>query len=146
MEKLEIIHVPQVKDLTKTQIEITAEGITSAVFEGFEDALELDLKLKFMEETIKAARAKIDSTVRGICETTPEKFGVKISIRSGYTIYDYEKDKEYSVLKAKLKEREELLKEAAKSKNILVTAEGEQVEKPPVKSYTKDSFSYTFPK
>lgn len=146
MNKLSNISVPSVSQLTKTQIEVTASDLIESVTDGWEDALDLDLRLKFMEECVKQARAKIEPNVRAIAENMKKKFGVKISFRNGYANYDYEADRQYKYLIDKANERKEVLKNAAKSKHIIMTDDGEQILKVPVKSYVKDSVSYTFEK
>jgi hypothetical protein len=145
--ELKMVLIPQVTELTHAQIEVTSTDLISSVIEGWEDALELDLKLKFMEECIKSARAKIEMEARNLAEKESEKYGVKIAVRNGYAIYDLEKDAEYLKAKEALKSREEILKMAAKSKSMIyVTESGEEIQKPPVKSYTKSSVSYSFAK
>lgn len=146
--ELKEIVVPEVKGLTRAQMEVTSNDIISSVIDGWEDVLDLDIRLKFMEETIKLARQKIEPNVKSLnINETPERYGVKISFRNGYTIYNLEDDIEYKKLSVKLKEREALLKEVAKSKSdVFITESGEEIKKPSVKSYTKDSISYTFAK
>jgi chromatin segregation and condensation protein Rec8/ScpA/Scc1 (kleisin family) len=146
--KLSQILVPKVHSLSRAQMEVTSDDIISSVIDGWEDVLDLDIRLKFMEETIKLARQKIEANVKALnINETPEKYGVKIAFRNGHTVYNLEEDLEYKKLSDKLKERTELLKEVAKSKSeVFITESGEEIKKPSVKSYTKDSISYTFPK
>lgn len=145
---LKEILVPPVTSLNKGHIEVTSNNLISSVIEGWEEPIDLDLRLKFIEESVKLARQKIEANVKNcITSETRERYGVKIALRSGYAQYDYEVDEEYKALKTKLKDREELLKEAAKSKSqIFISESGEQINRPPVKNYTKDSISYTFEK
>lgn len=147
-KELKEIYVPSITSLNKGQIDVTSNELIASVIEGWEDPLDLDLRLKFVEETIKLARAKIESNVKGsITSDLKERYGVKISLRSGYAQYDFESDQEYKSLKARLKLREDLLKKAAKSNSqIFISDDGEKIKKVPVKSYTKDSISYTFEK
>lgn len=145
--ELKEVTVPTIKELTHAQIEVTSNDLIASSIEGWEDVLDLDIRLKFMEECIKLAREKINSNVRNVGEKENERHGVKISFRNGYAVYDLEKDEQYLKAKEALKERETILKEACKSKSVIyVTEEGEEVIKPPVKSYTKDSISYSFKK
>jgi hypothetical protein len=146
--KLKEIYVPAINSLNKDQIEVTSQEIIASVIEGWEDPLDLDLRLKFIEEVIKLSRQKIESNVKNcITSDIKERHGIKIALRNGYAQYDFEKDEEYKILKGKLKSREDLLKEAVKSSSqVFITESGEQVNKVPVKSYTKDSLVYTFEK
>jgi len=145
--ELKEVTVPTVKELTHAQIEVTSNDLISSAIEGWEDVIDLDIRLKFMEECIKLAREKINANVRGAVEKETERHGVKIAFRNGYATYNLEMDAEYSKRLKALKEREAILKDACKSKSqIFVTENGEEIVKPPVKSYTKDSVSYSFQK
>lgn len=139
------IAIPDIKQLTRSEIESKALSLIEGVQNGYEDAFELDIKLKFLEETIKEAREKISEQLKKK-DTFDNLRGVKVSKRNGYALLDYSKDSVYCELEKQLNERKELLKNAHVSKHMIVTEEGEVIEKVPVKSYVKDSISYTFPK
>lgn len=139
------IAIPDIKQLTRSEIESKALSLIEGVQNGYEDAFELDIKLKFLEETIKEAREKISEQLKKK-DTFDNLHGVKVSKRNGYALLDYSKDSVYCELEKQLNERKELLKNAHVSKHMIVTEEGEVIEKVPVKSYVKDSISYTFPK
>lgn len=138
--------IPSIADLSKSAIENISTNIVTNVIEGFEDALELDLRLKYLEEVIKSAREKINEQVQKESIGISEKHGVKISSRKGYAVLDFDSDRECYELKVKLEERKSLLSQAFKSTHNLVTDEGEVIPKLPIKNYTKDSVSYTFKK
>ena len=132
-------------DLTKSNIEKLASNITKQVDEGFQDAIELDCRLKFVEETIKNAREKLNKAAIMQANNRQEVNGVKASIRQGYAQLDYMQDEAYKKLHERLEERKEHLNMAFKSKDEIVIS-GEIIPKVPIKSYTKDSITYTFQK
>jgi len=134
-------------ELSKSNIEVLSDNLIKPFNDGFQDALEMDIRLKFIEETVKKAREKMNPFVlKKTIEKGCELFGAKIAFKSGYAILDYEQDKEYLRLKKLLEERKELLNMASKTTHNFVTDDGELIERVPVKSYTKDSVSYTFKK
>jgi hypothetical protein len=133
--------------LDRVGIEEVSESLIEAFKNGELDALEMDCKLKFAEESIKSAREKIKPYVmKKEIGSTHELFGCKVSKRNGYAILDFEQDAEYAMLKKQLDERKALLSQSFKTVHNVVTEDGEVVPKLPVKSYTSDSISYTFKK
>ena len=133
--------------LDKVGIEEVSENLIELFKNGELDALEMDCKLKFAEESIKVAREKIKPYVlKKEIGSTHELFGCKVSKRNGYAILDFEQDAEYAMLKRQLDERKALLSQSFKTVHNVVTEDGEVVPKLPVKSYTSDSISYTFKK
>ena len=133
--------------LDRVGIEEVSENLIEAFKNGELDALEMDCKLKFAEESIKSAREKIKPYVmKKEIGSTHELFGCKVSRRNGYAILDFEQDVEYAMLKKQLDERKALLSQSFKTVHNVVTEDGEVVPKLPVKSYTSDSISYTFKK
>jgi hypothetical protein len=137
------IHV----NLDRVGIDEVSENLIEAFKNGELDALEMDCKLKFAEETIKASREKIKPYVlKKEIGSSHLLFGCKVSKRNGYAILDFEQDEEYAFLKKQLDERKALLTQAYKTVHNVVTEQGEIVRKLPVKSYTSDSISYTFKK
>jgi hypothetical protein len=137
------IHV----NLDRVGIEEVSENLIEAFKNGELDALEMDCKLKFAEETIKASREKIKPYVmKKEIGASHLLFGCKVSKRNGYAILDFEQDEEYAFLKKQMDERKALLTQAYKTVHNVVTEQGEIVRKLPVKSYTSDSISYTFKK
>ena len=133
--------------LDRVGIEEVSENLIQAFKNSEFDALEMDCKLKFAEESIKVAREKIKPYVlKKEIGSTHELFGCKVSKRNGYAILDFEQDSEYAMLKKQLDERKALLSQSFKTVHNVVTEDGEVVPKLPVKSYTSDSISYTFKK
>jgi hypothetical protein len=133
--------------LDRVGIEEVSENLIELFKNGELEALEMDCKLKFAEESIKVAREKIKPYVlKKEIGSTHELFGCKVSKRNGYAILDFEQDAEYAMLKNQLDERKALLSQSFKTVHNVVTEQGEIVPKLPVKSYTSDSISYTFKK
>lgn len=133
--------------LDRVGIEEVSENLIERFKNGELEALEMDCKLKFAEESIKVAREKIKPYVmKKEIGSTHELFGCKVSKRNGYAILDFEQDAEYAMLKRQLDERKALLSQSFKTVHSVVTEDGEVVPKLPVKSYTSDSISYTFKK
>lgn len=133
--------------LDRVGIEEVSENLIELFKNGELEALEMDCKLKFAEESIKVAREKIKPYVlKKEIGSTHELFGCKVSKRNGYAILDFEQDAEYAMLKRQLDERKALLSQSFKTVHSVVTEDGEVVPKLPVKSYTSDSISYTFKK
>jgi hypothetical protein len=133
--------------LDKVGIEEVSENLIELFKNGELEALEMDCKLKFAEESIKVAREKIKPYVmKKEIGSTHELFGCKVSKRNGYAILDFEQDAEYAMLKKQLDERKALLTQSFKTVHNVITEDGEVVPKLPVKSYTSDSISYTFKK
>ena len=133
--------------LDRVGIEEVSENLIELFKNGELEALEMDCKLKFAEESIKVAREKIKPYVmKKEIGSTHELFVCKVSKRNGYAILDFEQDAEYAMLKKQLDERKALLSQSFKTVHNVVTDNGEVVPKLPVKSYTSDSISYTFKK
>ena len=134
-------------ELSKSNISKLSEMLIEPFESGEKTAIEMDMQLKFVEETVKQAREKINGFVTSSnIEKGLEIEGCKVSRREGYAQLNYEDDKEYLRLKTLLAERKELLDSAFKSNHNIVTDEGEVIPKVSVKNYTKDSVSYTFKK
>jgi hypothetical protein len=134
-------------ELSKSNIYKFSEMLIEPFENGEKTAIEMDMQLKFIEETIKEARVNINSYVTSSnIEKGLVLNGCKVSRKEGYAQLNYEDDPEYLRLKTLLAERKELLDSAFKSTHNIVTDEGELVPKVSVKGYTKDSVSYTFKK
>lgn len=135
-------------ELSKSNISTLAIKLLEPFENGEKTAIELDMQLKFIEETIKEARVNINSYVTS---SNIEKGlilnGCKVSRKEGYAQLNYEDDCTYFMLKEKLAYRKQQLDEAFKCKNEIVNTEtGEVIPKVSIKGYTKDSVSYTFKK
>ncbi len=134
-------------ELSKSNISKLSEMLIEPFESGEKTAIEMDIQLKFVEETVKQAREKINGFVtQSNIDKGLEIEGCKVSRREGYAQLNYEDDKTYLQLKTLLAERKELLDSAFKSNHNIVTDDGEVIPKVSVKSYTKDSVSYTFKK
>ena len=70
--------------------------------------------------------------------------GVKLSFKGTGDRLDYEQDEVYADIKERLKAREELLKLAYKSKDMLFDSEGVEVPKVGVKSASKQTLNINF--
>ena len=132
-------------ELTKSNIEKIASDLTKQVDEGFQDAIELDCKLKFVELALKIAREKLNNKAIFQAHNRHEINTVKTTVKTGHAILNYEEDDAYNKLKERLEERKGHLILAFRSKNEIVV-NGEIIPKVSVKSYVKDSITYTFPK
>ena len=128
-------------ELTESNMSKLAGIITKAVDDGFQDSIELDRRLKFIEETIKIAREKLNKSA--IIQAY--NHSDIASVRNGYAILDYDTDSAYKSIKDRLSERKSHLDLAFKSKDEIVI-NGEIIPKIVVKNYTKDSVIYKFPK
>ena len=134
-------------ELSKLNIQTIALKMLEPFENGEKTAIEMDMQLKFIEETIKEARVNINSYVTSSnIEKGLVLNGCKVSRKEGYAQLNYEDDPEYLRIKTLLAERKELLDSAFKSTHNIVTDEGEVIPKVSVKGYTKDSVSYTFKK
>ena len=134
-------------ELSKLNINTLADKLIEQFENGNKTAIEMDMQLKFIEETVKQARVNINNYVTSShIEKGLTINGCKVSRKEGYAQLNYEDDPEYLRIKTLLAERKELLDSAFKSSHNIVTDEGEVIPRVSVKSYTKDSVSYTFKK
>jgi hypothetical protein len=134
-------------ELSKSNISTLAIKLIEPFENGEKTAIEMDMQLKFVEETIKKSREQINSFVlASIFAKGFEINGCKVSQKQGYAQLNYEDDLEYLRIKNLLAERKQQLDSAFKSTHNIVTDEGEVIPKVSVKNYTKDSVSYTFKK
>ena len=134
-------------ELSKSNILTLATKLLEPFENGEKTAIEMDMQLKFIEETIKKSREQINGFV--LASNFSKGFeinGCKIANKEGYVQLNYDDDKTYLQLKTLLAERKELLDNAFKSNHNIVTDEGEVIPKVSIKGYTKDSVSYTFKK
>lgn len=95
-----------------------------------------------LKEFINSLESYLRSNVE-INETHTEN-GVEFSLRNTGDRLDYEKDEVYAELKEKLKDRENLLKTAYKSKDTIYDGEGVEICKVPVKTVGKQVLSLKF--
>ncbi len=134
-------------ELSKPSMNILALKLIEPFQNDEKTAIEMDMQLKFIEETVKQARVNINNYVTSSnIEKGLTINGCKVSRKEGYAQLNYEDDPEYLRLKTELEERKKILDYAFKSNLNIVTDDGEVIPKVSVKSYTKDSVSYTFKK
>lgn len=128
--------LPTKKEIQKS----TKEFVNQLVDTGEIDPVEALSQVVRMEEAIKVVKD-------GLKESLPtenfEAFGLKGTFKNGYDKPNFEDDPIYKDLKERLKEREELLKVALKSKDSIYDSEG--IEVPKVSTTpTKGSLTITF--
>ena len=133
-------------ELSKGTIEVIADNLIINVIEGFDSALETDIKLKFIEETVKLARGKINTLAISQSVGVTSFEGCKITAKKGGQTLDYEKDETYRYLKEQLDKRKYQLDMASKCDGFSCDSDGVEIPKVPVKTFIKDSISYTFKK
>lgn len=112
---------------TKKEIKLSAEKFTSDLIESgtinleesFAQALRLNEALTIITSKLKDALPKENF----------EAFGLKGTFKNGGDIPQFADDHKWSELKEQLKEREELLKVALKSKETIYDSEGLEVGK-----------------
>jgi hypothetical protein len=133
-------------NFTKSELMELSDEIVSPVLNNETYALNLDVKLKAMADVISDARSKIKYKVKEEVSEIKSVYGVAVSLRNGYAVLDFSKDKEYALLEQQLKERKELLTQAFKlheKGQVLMDENSEQIPVVPVKSYTEDSIVYS---
>lgn len=131
-----------------TRMEIS-DSLSAHVLNNEISALEHDIKLKAIEESIGDARKKIKAKVIEEAIGQKESLGVKFSLSKGSQTLDYSQDPEWLQLEEKKKAREALLKQAwslnDKNGDQLIIND-ELIPVVSVKSVTGDSIRYTFSK
>jgi hypothetical protein len=124
--------VQKAKDDVKSMVDSGEVDIAEAVI----DATRLSEYLKvFVSELRNHVGDKYDKY---------ECKGVKLSFKGTGDRLDYEQDEKYAELKDALKQREELLKLAYKSKDMLFDSEGIEVPKVGVKTPSKQTLNINF--
>lgn len=126
---------------TKKEIQTsTKKFVTNLVEAGEVEPIEALSQIVRMEEAIKVVK-------EGLKDSLPtenfEAYGLKGTFKNGYDKPNYEDDLVYKELKEKLKEREELLKVALKSKDSIYDSEGVEVTKVST-TPTKGSLTISF--
>lgn len=129
-------------------IEQNINTILGAVENGTVSGLEVFSIFKKIEKIFDEAKKKVEAYAFDEAEKHGAKTfnsnGCEFSIRQGYAQYNFDEDHIYSDLKQRLKEREDLLKLALKSKDMIFGSDGVEVPKVSVKGYTKDSLTIKF--
>lgn len=137
------LYVPTIsKKEVKSKAEQDAQALIDAgnadVADAFVDATRI---AEYLTTFVKALKIHV----------TPDEYGkeyatksAKITFRGTGDRLDYEQDEVYANLKQQLKEREELLKLAYKSKDMLFDSEGVEVPKVAVKTPSKETVVITY--
>jgi hypothetical protein len=130
---------------TKDNIKVFAESIIESILSGNINALEVDYRLKAIEEMIKLVRKNTEVREDVINEVEKhgkdfQYLGANITYSQRKT-YDYSNDIEYNELKEKLKNRENFLKNIP-DEGTVDTATGELIHRP-VAKYS-DIITYRF--
>ena len=137
-------------DISKADIELFTESIVSKVFDGDLDPLSVHIRSKAVIKALDAIVSKTEELARDNAQKYGEKsfnaYGAKVELREGYDTPDFSQDDVCLSLTAKLKARQEMLKQAFRlnGKAVIVDPDtGEVVPVMPVKS-TKSTISITF--
>lgn len=128
--------LPTKKEIQKS----TKDFVYQLVDAGEIDPIEALSQVVRMEEAIKVVK---DGLKNSLPTENFEAFGLKGTFKNGYDKPNFEDDEVYKDLKERLKDREELLKVALKSKDSIYDSEG--IEVPKVSTTpTKGSLTITF--
>lgn len=126
---------------TKKEAITTGENLVNDIFEkGEVSPIKVFSNLVRLKQVIDTA----DKTFREKLSLTKDSYnGVEFVSKSGAEKLNYEEDPIYLDIKEKLKSREDLLKLAKKSKDVIFDSEG--IEVPKVSStFNKSSITVTF--
>lgn len=131
-------------NLTKNYLENISQSLIQRVKDGEYDAIEVYIQLKAYEkvisETIKEIQHDAITEAENYGKLERIKFGVSFELTSGRATYDFEADEEFRQLNEKLKTRRVSLTDAAKAKlkgQLVIDANGEQIQPPPMKEGSK---------
>ena len=141
-ELVELSGVMYAPDFTKKQAEQTGINLINKLFEEGNQT-----PVQFYSN-IARLKAVIDSADRAFRDrlnlTQPESYnGVLFTPKNGAESLNYDEDDIYVLLENKLKQRQELLKMASKSDDIIFDSEGCEVPKVS-KKFNKSSIVITF--
>jgi len=141
-ELVELSGVMYAPDFTKKQAEQTGINLINKLFEEGNQT-----PVQFYSN-IARLKAVIDSADRAFRDrlnlTQPESYnGVLFTPKNGAESLNYDEDDIYVLLENKLKQRQELLKTASKSDEIIFDSEGCEVPKVS-KKFNKPSIVITF--
>jgi hypothetical protein len=136
--------------LTKSLKQARAQHIVQSVNNGRVNPLDAYMQSKFIIECLEEANQLIKEEAMQEAARYPKgdrvRLGVAFDLREGQERIDYDADPEYARIKAELKAREELLKQATKGKGeTLDPGSGEVIAKLPIKG-TAPAIAITFPK
>lgn len=133
-----------VPTITKKEIVVKAkDDVKTMVDSGEVDIAEAVIDATRLSEYLKV----FVSELRNHVDDKYDKYeckGVKLTFKGTGDRLDYECDEVYTELKERLKEREELLKLAYKSKNMIFDSEGVEVSRVGLKSASKQTLNINF--
>ena len=133
-----------VPTITKKEIVVKAkDDVKTMVDSGEVDIAEAVIDATRLSEYLKV----FVSELRNHVDDKYDKYeckGVKLTFKGTGDRLDYECDEVYSELKERLKEREELLKLAYKSKGMIFDSEGVEVTRVGLKSASKQTLNINF--
>ncbi len=134
--------------LTKNQIEEIVARILDKIEEGNQDALQAYILGAFLENLGKVLRKETYSRAWDEAQLydkdLQKAYGAEFQIKSSPAYYNWDEDEEIKKLNKKVSDRKELLKQALKSKAVLVIEEtGEQIPKVSMKSPSKETIAIT---
>lgn len=127
---------------TKKDAKEAGKNLVQKIFESGEyDELKIYSNIVRLKEVVNS----IDSEFREKLNLSNEEscYGVTFTPKAGAKKLQYEDDPDYLELKQKLKEREQLIKTATNSKDVIFDSNGVEVPKVSVK-YDKSSITIKF--
>ena len=132
-----------VGQLSKKELaEVAKKDAAQKMAEGYSSALDLTVMLRKAAEYISAYVKALDSPAREELyqedNKEADRIGAKLSLSSTGQRLDYSADPIYSDLQNRLKEREELLKLAHKSKDAIFDQYAAEVPRVPVKYASRE--------
>jgi hypothetical protein len=138
--RLYVPSIPKKEIVEKAQQDV--QNIVNGGEITLEDALMDSVRLEeYLKTFSKELKKHIDEETFG---KSYDHKGGNISFRGTGDRLDYEQDEVYSTIKELLKEREELLKLAYKSKDMIFDAEGVEVPKVGIKTPSKQTIVIKF--
>lgn len=131
---------------TKKEAQKKGQDVAKEIIERAEkDPFEVLSNIVRLKEFVNALESEFKKAdVFEVLGGEVQKNGVKFQLRNTGDRLDYENDEVYKELKDKLKDREELLKTAWKSKDEIYDSEGVQVPKVGIKTAGKQTMVITF--
>lgn len=131
-------------ELSKKEIE--QQGYLKA-FNMMQEGEHDEFRLLASAERLKTYTESFCKELRkhvNLTEKTYKAHGVEFSTMNTGDRYDFEQDDVYKTLKEQLKEREDLLKLALKSKNQIFDADGVEVPRVGIKTYGSEVIKLKF--
>lgn len=126
-------HLEDIASWDKEKIQIMAEELSERVLQGDVNPLTVKIALRKMTEILDAVNKATEDAWIDEARKHGKSFkhlGCQIEVRSTGDRYKFDDDPQYAIIKGKLKQREDLLKTAAKSSHLLVDEDtGEPVPK-----------------